>query len=326
MEMGAVERALGEALAPLPGSPQKLLRELLENRGKMLRPRLLVLCAVLTGGERIKENEVLYRTAAAVEMIHTASLVHDDIIDNASCRRGRPTLHLLRGRKAAILAGDLLLARAFALLSEKGHEAGPLRLMARSVALLCRGELCQAERRHRWDLSERQYYRIIHLKTAQFIASCCEAGGWIAGATAGERRSLRQYGLNLGQAFQLVDDLADYSEAPLQGGKPAGSDLKQGLATLPLIHLLETRPRYRQMLRAASPELPPALLELLRRVVGENGSLDYTLAAARCSKEQALRALQPFPDGAARQALAGAAAAVTGPVPARPDPEAAPPG
>lgn len=311
-EKAAVERAVGEALAPLTGHPREVLRDLLENRGKMLRPRLLIVSAVLTGGEKVKEEKALYRAAAAVEMIHTASLVHDDIIDDAALRRGRPALHLLRGRRAAVLAGDLLLARAFALLSGAEDKKRVLRLLARSVALLCRGELCQMNWRCRWDLTRRQYYRIIHLKTAQFIASCCEAGGLLAGASAEERRALREYGANLGQAFQLIDDYADYAGSPYQEGKPAGGDLKQGLATLPLIHLLETRPDYRQKLHAAPPELPPALQETLRKAIGENGSLDYTRAAALHRQEQALRALRLFPDNPARRALVGMAAAVTG--------------
>ncbi len=311
-EMAAVEGAVGEALAPLPHRLQELLRPLVGSGGKMLRPRLLIASAVLTGGDEAKKRKVLYRAAAAVEMIHGASLVHDDIIDEAALRRGHPALHLLRGRRAAVLAGDLLLARAFALLSEPGERAELLKLLGRSVALLCRGELCQMTSRRHWELGRRQYYRIIYLKTAQFIASCCEAGALVAGAPEAERRALRQYGANLGLAFQLVDDYADYADSPYQGGKPAGGDLKQGLATLPLIHLLETRPSCLQALRAAPAELPPELREALRRAAVENGSLDHTRAAALSRQEQALRALRHFPDSAARRDLAAIAKAVTG--------------
>lgn len=313
-ELAEVEKAIREALDPVPKSLKEILCYLLEKRGKMLRPRLLITCASLAGGEEVRRSKFLFRAAAAVEMIHTASLVHDDIIDEASRRRGQSTLHLRWGRSRATLAGDLLLARAFALLSSPGSEKGLLYLLARSVALLCRGELCQMNRRYCWELTERQYYRIIYLKTAQFIASCCEAGGWIAGASPGQRRALRDYGRNLGQAFQIADDLHDYAGYPQQLGKPVGNDLEQGLATLPLIHLFETRKQYLKMVRMAPPNLalPLDLQRTLREAVNINGSLDYARAAALRMQEKAVQALQLFPAAPERQMLAGMAAAVTG--------------
>ena len=300
----------------MPDSLKEMLGPLLENRGKMLRPRLLIACASLAGGKRVRESEALFRAAAAVEMIHTASLVHDDIIDEAPRRRGQPSLHLAWGRNEATLAGDLLLARAFALLSCPDSSIGLLRLMARSVALLCRGELYQMNQRYRWELTERQYYRLIYFKTAQFMASCCEAGGWIAGASSAQRRALRDYGCNLGQAFQIIDDLYDYVGYPQQLGKPVGQDLKQGLATLPIIHLFKTRKQYLMMVRRAPPNmaLPQELQKTLREAVKMNGSLDYARAAALRRQEKAVRALQFFPPAPERQLLAKMAEAVTGPL------------
>lgn len=326
-EMDGVEQAIREAFRTVPGYPRGAPGYLLENRGKMLRPRLLLTCFALAAGARKPRGTALFRAAAAVEMIHNASLAHDDILDEALQRRGRAALHLVWGLRPAVLAGDLLLARAFALLSGPGSGAGLLRLMARSVALLCRGELHQMSRRFCWELTENQYYRIIHCKTAQFIASCCEAGGRLAGASPGECRALRRYGLNLGQAFQLMDDWSDYADYPQRLGKPAGNDLKQGLVTLPLIRLFKVRRRYLQMAREAAPApaLTPELRERLGRAVRENGCLGYTHAAARQKQEEALQALQLFPEGPERQALAGMAAAVTGPAGGGPEGGTAPP-
>ena len=309
-----VTKVIHEALHPAPGRLEKMVRLLLESSGKMLRPRLLLACAALAGGGRKHNDQALFEAAAAVEMIHTASLIHDDIIDEAARRRGRETLHLRWGPGRATLAGDLLLARAFALLSRPGSDRNLLILLARAVSLLCRGEICQMNQRHCWELTERQYYEINYFKTAQLIAACCEAGGWIAGAAPACRRAMRQFGLKLGQAFQIVDDILDYAGYPEQLGKPAGNDLEQGRATLPLIHLFATQKHYLKLLqmlpRNSTP--PRELQETLREAVKQNGSLNYALAAARQRQAEAVNALQQFPPSPERHLLTEIAAALTG--------------
>ena len=178
---------IDEALHPLSGCLGKMILQLRENSGKMLRPRLLIACAAMAGGGG-RHGRDLAETAAAVELIHTASLLHDDIIDEAPRRRGGETLHMRWGCGRATQLGDLLLARAFALLSLSGKDRSLLMLMARSVSLLCRGEICQMDQQLCWLLDERRYYRINYFKTAQFISACCEGGARIAGAPAASRR------------------------------------------------------------------------------------------------------------------------------------------
>lgn len=303
--LNKVSRVIRRALAPAQGRLGEMIQLLLEGSGKKLRPRLVLGCATLASEGAECKKRSLFKVAAAVEMIHTASLVHDDIIDEARCRRGRETPHLRWGSSRATLAGDFLLSRAFALLSLPGSDIYILRLLTRTVSLLCRGELCQMSRQYCWDLSEDQYYKANYFKTAQFIAACCESGARIAGASAARRRALHRFGLKLGQAFQIVDDLLDYAGYPAQMGKPAGNDLEQGRATLPLIHLFATQNRYLKLVQAMpqNSPLPLRIQEVLREAVKHNGSMEYAFAAARKKQEEAVKALQQFPPSPERQLL-----------------------
>jgi geranylgeranyl pyrophosphate synthase len=308
-----VKTVIRNALYPAPDRLGEIIGRLLENSGKMLRPRLLLACAALAGcGKKLKSN-LLFESAAAVELIHTASLIHDDIIDEAASRRGRETLHLSWGPGRATHTGDLLLARAFALLSRPGSNKNLLLLLARTVAHLCRGEIYQMDQRYCWELTERQYYQINYYKTAHFMAACCEAGGWLAGASSPCRRALWHYGLKLGQAFQIVDDILDYTGCPDRLGKPVGNDLEQGRTTLPLIHLFETQKYYLKMVRMlpANTAPPRELQRILREAVKINGSLDYAIAAARKKQAEAVKALLHLPERPERQMLADIAAALT---------------
>lgn len=313
-----VKQMIGKTLDPTPGELGDMVRLLLERSGKMLRPRLLLICAALAGEKGRRGGRVLFETAAAVEMIHIASLVHDDIIDEAGQRRGEETLHLRRGPGPAVLVGDFLLARAFALLSRPGSDKNVLILLARTVSLLCLGEICQLNYQHCRELTEGQYYRINYLKTAQFIGACCEAGGWISGAAPDHRRALRQFGIKVGQAFQIVDDILDYSGCPGQLGKPAGNDLEQGRATLPLIHLFATKKHYLKLFAVLSGNSarPAEIRRRLSEAVKENGSLEYAAAAARQKQAEALDRLQQFPPSPERYLLTEIVTALTARLPA----------
>ncbi len=313
-----VKNAMHEALAPAPRRLGEMVRQIGEKSGKMLRPRLLLACAALVEGDSGYGCTGLPEAAAAVELIHTASLIHDDIIDDAELRRSKETLHLRWGTGAATLAGDLLLASAFALLSRPGSDGKLLSLLARTVSLLCRGEITQMQQRGRWDLTESEYYRINYFKTAQFIAACCEGGACIAGAAISCRCLLHKFGIRLGQGFQIVDDILDYTAGPEQMGKPAGNDLEQGRSTLPLIHLFNRRKEYLKMVLVLSRERIPTrdLREKLSTAMHENGSLAYAAAAARRKQDEALELLQQFPSSRERLLLAEIAESVTAPIPA----------
>ena len=317
-EMIEIKNIMHEALEPAPRRLGEMVRQVGEKSGKMLRPRLLLACAALAEGEGGYSRKRLLEAAAAVELIHTASLIHDDIIDEADRRRSIETLHLRWGAGAATLAGDLLLARAFALLSRPGSDGKLLCLVARTVSLLCRGEIVQMNLKGRWDLAEREYYWINYLKTAQFIAACCEGGACVAGGGAPSRRLLHKFGVRLGQCFQIVDDILDYAAGPEQLGKPAGNDLVQGRSTLPLIHLFARRKEYLKLIRMIPRgKMPPRdLQERLRRAVCENGSLAYAAAAAGQKQAEALELLRRFPPSRERLLLTEITEAVTAPVPA----------
>lgn len=317
-DLDQVKQTIRNALDPAPGELGEMVGFLLERSGKMLRPRLLLISAALAGDGGRCSGNVLFETAAAVEMIHIASLVHDDIIDEAGQRRGEETLHLRRGPGPAVLVGDFLLARAFALLSRPGGDKNVLILLARTVSLLCLGEICQMNYQHRWELTEGQYYQVNYLKTAQFIGACCEAGGWISGAAPDRRRALRQFGIKVGQAFQIVDDILDYTGCPGQLGKPAGNDLEQGRTTLPLIHLFATQKQYLKLfaILPGNSARPAEIRKRLREAVKENRSLEYAAAAARQKQAEALDRLRQFPPSPERYLLTEIVTALTARLPA----------
>lgn len=315
-ELQDVETALRKALRSSCGSLCEMTDHLFKTTGKMLRPILVILSAGLLKEEVSgKRYDALINTAAAVELIHTASLVHDDILDGAVLRRGNKTLHQLWNIKNATLAGDYLLARAFELLSGLDQNRQLVQLMGRAVSLLCQGEIRQLEKTYAWEMSERDYFRFNFLKTSQFLGACCEAGGRCVQAFPEQLRTLRLFGVNLGQAFQIVDDILDYAEDPEKMGKPAGSDLQQGMMTLPLIYLVGKKERYRKILQALTARrkgLSPKMKKQIREAVFGSGSLLEAFQKAKQSEAAAMEKLQQFPPCRSRSALASIAEAVTG--------------
>lgn len=210
--------------------------------GKRIRPALLLLVGRLSGPApnmiRPDQLEGLVKMAAVVELIHTATLVHDDILDSAELRRNVETLHQLWGERVAILMGDFIYSRAFSLSTEVDGMAS---IMSRATNLICEGELLQIRHRFHADLDEEVYLDIIRKKTAILYAVACEVGARIAGLGEPERKALYQFGLDLGMAFQIIDDCMDYAGDESVVGKSLGTDLHQGKVTLPLIHLLRAQ-------------------------------------------------------------------------------------
>ncbi|NLZ38233.1 MAG: polyprenyl synthetase family protein [Firmicutes bacterium] len=202
--------------------------------GKRLRPALVLLC----GSFKASSQQQLIDVATAVELIHTASLVHDDIIDRAAYRRGRPTISATKGNRQAVLYGDFLFARAFTLLTKHGlHEI--LRYMTQAISLMCEGEIGQANQLFNCQLQEKDYFAYIYKKTAYFLAACCRAGAEASGIPQAQKDALEAFGLYLGYAFQLSDDLLDFLGDSKVTGKPILQDLHEGYLTLPLIKLLK---------------------------------------------------------------------------------------
>lgn len=278
------------------------LRYILRRKGKQIRP-ILVLLSAAAAGDLSRRSWI---GATLVELLHTATLVHDDVVDEAAERRGLPSLNAVWNNKVAVLVGDYLLAHGLRISNAHG-EFRFLDITSRAVQRMSKGELLQTKKTRKLDIDETEYYRIISDKTASLISACCEIGA-VSGSDRTEvQEALREYGEELGLAFQIRDDLFDYTGAGSAIGKPVGNDLQEKKLTLPLIHALNTSPRSeaRQVLKtirrgaAAEKSGFDEVITFVRR----HGGVDYAVEAARGHRDRAREALSPLPDSPARQSL-----------------------
>ncbi|REJ33540.1 MAG: hypothetical protein DIU83_06020 [Bacillota bacterium] len=318
--MQVVERVI-EALAPYLQAVEEQLRNVSDDTGEQMRE--ITRHMVDAGGKRLRPimtllsayvfSEDVSKTvpiAAATELIHMATLAHDDVIDGAQTRRGRATVNNRWDNHTAVLAGDVLLARALVLLVDHGSPA-IVRVMSDMIRRMCDGEIEQKASLHRLDQSEQDYFDRIEKKTALFFAACCEAGAMHQGAPEHQVRALAEYGRNIGMAFQVVDDLLDVSGEADVVGKPIGNDLLAGVVTLPVIYVLrheELGPYVRRVLGRPpfTREQVDDVLELVRR----NGAIEYCRAVAQRFAEQAKAQLACLPESEGRELLAGVADAL----------------
>ncbi len=285
-------------------SDQPIVRELCARlavyRGKMLRPMLLLLTAEAGGGVR-REHITL---AAVVELVHMATLVHDDVLDEAELRRRTATINRLHGNEAAVLLGDYLISHAYHLCSSLGSQHAARRIAA-TTNTVCEGELMQVAQRGNWSLTEEQYLDIIRRKTASLTAVCCELGAHFAGMDADAVGRMSGFGADIGMAFQIVDDLLDLTGDETQVGKPVGRDAALGKLTLPLIHALcraEPADRERMIER-----LDAGRFRLNGHHAPIRDGLDYAASMARSFVQSAVARLSDLPSSDARDALAAAA-------------------
>ena len=278
-----------------------LAEHLIAAGGKRLRPLLTVGAARLAGGE----GEAARKLAAAVEFIHTATLLHDDVVDSSQLRRGKVAAHLIWGAPSSVLVGDFLFARAFELMVETG-KIRALEILARASRVIAEGEVLQLTQAHDIRLSRATYLEIICAKTAELFAAAAEAGAVSAGADERGAAALRSFGLNFGLAFQLADDALDYAGSSEILGKNAGDDFREGKATLPLILAISrSGPRESDFWERAigRKEQTEADFRRARELVVGLGALDATLALAADYADAAKRALAIFPPGEWRDAL-----------------------
>jgi octaprenyl-diphosphate synthase len=278
-----------------------------ESGGKRVRPALTILSNYAVGGDGSNYNSI--RMATVMEFLHTATLVHDDIIDTADTRRNRPTVNALYGNETAVLMGDWLYMSAFETsLAERSLPI--LDILTRVTRKMTEGELLQLTTLGRTDISEEQYLDIIQRKTAFLFSACCEVGGILGGAgppasselgvsdIEPERKALRDYGMNLGMAFQLTDDLLDFTSTDGALGKGAGVDLLGGKVTLPLIYLLNSDESAREKVQKVIREKSYASVsrrELLE-AVGRIGANERARMRADEYSEAARTALDVLPD------------------------------
>ena len=234
--MEIFERELYNALADSKGVIREMCSHILCAGGKRIRP-LLVMHSGLIFSELTEE---LLQAAVAAELIHMASLIHDDIIDNSILRRSKPTINEIWGNQFAVLCGDYLFAKAFGILSGERVLKG-MDLMVEAIENMCQGEILQASEKFRVESSEEVYYERIAKKTAIFLQNCCKSGAEVSGANKEQAEALGEYGLNLGYAYQILDDVMDFCGNTDEMGKPKREDLRQGIITLPVIHLLKNK-------------------------------------------------------------------------------------
>ncbi len=232
-----IEESLRTICSGLSPVVQPVVEHILSGGGKRLRPALCLL--TYQAFQRAETDCDVYPLAAALELIHSATLLHDDILDNASLRRGQTSAHLLFGASATLLAGDALLAKANKVVTEYNN----LPLMAcisEAIYQTATGEILEIERMKQPRLSREEYLEIIVGKTGYLLQTCCQGGAILAGCSPEQEEAAKCFGLNMGIAFQLVDDALDYAATPTQSGKPLGGDLREGKLTLPLIFFLDT--------------------------------------------------------------------------------------
>lgn len=267
--------------------------------GKMIRPTLLLLSAQAAG--RVADEH--HTLAAVIEIVHLATLVHDDVLDEADVRRSSPTVNRCWGNEQAVLLGDFLISHAFSLCSSLDSQSAS-RLVGLTTNTVCEGEMMQVAQRGRLDLDEAAYYDIVSRKTAALIRTACLLGARHAGAPERVADALARFGQSVGVAFQIADDLLDLLGDEAQTGKSTGRDLDMGKLTLPVIHHLRTvAPRQREasaaLLQSSGASARRELVERLE----STGSIDYARDAARDRVAAALDALTILPESEARSVL-----------------------
>jgi octaprenyl-diphosphate synthase len=277
----------------------RIMRYVVKTKGKQLRPMFVLLSARLAG----EINESTYRAASLIELLHTASLIHDDVVDESMERRGFFSVFALWKAKASVLAGDYLLAKGM-LLALDNDDFQILKICSRAVKEMSEGELLQMEKARSLNLDEELYFRIIKHKTASLLASACAAGAYSTTQDLEITEKLRKFGEMVGIAFQIKDDLFDYGQEDI--GKPTGNDIREKKLTLPLIHTINH----------AAPKLRKELIYILKnqnrirekinfviRSVQEAGGITYATEKMNEYRNEAQKILLDFEDGPVRKAL-----------------------
>lgn len=277
----------------------RITHYIVKRKGKQIRPMFVFFSASICGGI----TDATHRGAALVELLHTATLVHDDVVDNSYQRRGFFSINALWKNKIAVLVGDFLLSKGL-LLSIENHDFKLLRIVSEAVKQMSEGELLQVEKVRRMDVDEPIYYEVIRQKTASLIASCCACGAASAGADEATIEKMRSFGEKIGIAFQIKDDMFDFGTDDV--GKPLGIDIKEKKVTLPLIYSLNNAPsseRKRMINLVKNHNDDPKKIEQIIRFVKESGGLQYAETQMKKYQEEAFEILNTFPKSDSRESL-----------------------
>lgn len=300
-EMELFEKKFFESMSSKVALLNRITHYIVNRKGKQMRPMFVFLVAKMVSEGNV--NERTYRGASVIELIHTATLVHDDVVDDSNRRRGFFSINALWKNKIAVLVGDYLLSKGL-LLSIDNNDFDLLKIISVAVREMSEGELLQIEKARRLDITEAVYYDIIRQKTATLIAACCSLGAASVKPDSGDVAKMRKFGELIGMAFQIKDDLFDYGTEKI--GKPTGIDIKEQKMTLPLIYTLNTVSEKDQKWLINSVKNHNKDRKRVREViefVKVNGGLDYAVKRMKEFQKEALLLLQDYPASEYRDSL-----------------------
>ena len=299
-ELRTFNELFKKAMTSKVGLVDLITRYILRQKGKKIRPLLVLLSAKVAGGV----NERTYRGALLVELLHTATLVHDDVVDNADKRRGFWSINAIFKNKAAVLMGDYLLSRGL-LIAVEGNDHDFLGVITNTVKRMSEGELLQIQKTRKLDIDEKTYFQVISDKTASLLETCCLIGAFSASENSEYHEAMKKFGESIGIAFQIRDDVLDYEGSSSLIGKPVGGDIKEKKITLPLIYSLnqvsgsESDSIKRLIKNGAKKDAIKEIMEFVRR----NKGIDYALEQAHLYSNLAKESLKIFPDSQSKIAL-----------------------
>ncbi len=297
-ELKEVEKELLKEVSSANSLSSEVSRYVFKSGGKRLRPALLLLSA-----KHYNYNgRATIELAAAIELIHTASLLHDDVLDEATLRRGTASVNSVWGNRISILVGDFLFAKASAILS-RYTEFEVTRMVSNTMLKMVEGELLQMSKNKNHGTTEEDYIEIIDKKTADLISIACRIGASLAGAKEADIQSLSNFGKYFGTAFQIIDDTLDYTSTEDEFGKAIGNDLKEGKLTLPLIHVLKTcsEGEYKRVLETIKSPSPD--IYYIHKLINKYNSIDYAKKKATGFSQRAVKELKKLKPSEARLAL-----------------------
>ncbi len=303
-DLGAVDAVIRVRMKSAVGLVDQVAEHIITGGGKRLRPLIVLLAARACGYGGSSHIDA----AAFIEFIHTATLLHDDVVDGSSKRRGRDTANAVFGNQASVLVGDFVYSRAFQMMAAIGSQQ-VMEIMADATNAIAEGEVLQLMNAHDPETTEQRYHEVIYRKTARLFEAGAQVAAVLANATSDVQDALRRYGRHLGTAYQLIDDVLDYRSDPSARGKNLGDDLAEGKPTLPLIHALRMGNDAQQaQIRAAIEHGGLEHLDAIIAAIEATGGLDYAEGLARREAKQATLALQAVPPSPHREALAALAA------------------
>lgn len=298
-EFKKVEKKLEEFVKNQYKETAELTTPYFLGRGKKLRPFLTLLFSTLYKPLEEKNLDI----AIAGELIHTASLIHDDIVDEAKTRRGITTINHQWGNQMGVLTGDYLFAKAFELIAPYNSNE-IIKLMTWAVREMSQGEIIQLQNLYNTEFTREEYFEYVRKKTASLISACCQSGAIIGEVPEDKLVYVRDFGIHLGNAFQIVDDLLDFTARSTEVGKPTKKDLQQGILTLPVLHLIETKKEGKIVKKIIeNRELKQENLELINELLYQNGSISYTYLMAKEEIRKAIAALNEMPDAPVKSTL-----------------------